>query len=492
MAADLCFASAGEIASRVTAGEISAAAVTEAFLERIAALDGDLGAYLRVDAGGARAQAAAVDAAVAAGEDPGPLAGVPVALKDALCTEGLETTAASRILEGWVPPYDATCVARLRAAGAVILGKTNMDEFAMGSSTESSGYRVCRNPWDLSRVPGGSSGGSAAAVAAGLCAVALGSDTGGSIRQPAAMCGVFGIKPTYGRVSRRGLVAFASSLDQVGPLARSAADAARVLEVIAGHDPGDSTSIDEPAPALLDAIDGGAAGLVVGVPGEMFPDALDPEVRAAALSAAAVLEAAGAELREISLPHTRYALATYYLIAPAEASSNLARYDGVRYGQRREAADLASMYGETRAAFFGDEVIRRIMIGTYALRAGYYEAFYGRAQKVRRRIKADFDEVFAAGVDLVLAPTAPTAAFAIGEKTGRPIEMYLADLLTLSCNLAGLPGASAPCGFTGGGLPIGLQLIGRPLGEATVLRAARAYEALTEWSARRPPFGEGA
>jgi aspartyl-tRNA(Asn)/glutamyl-tRNA(Gln) amidotransferase subunit A len=482
VSAELCFAPALEIAAKVRAGELSAAEVTAALLDRIGAINDSLGAYLTVDDHGARERAAKIDAAVAAGQDPGPLAGVGVAIKDALCTRGLETTAGSRILEGWRPPYDATCVRRLRDAGAVILGKTNMDEFAMGSSTESSGYGPCRNPWDLGRVPGGSSGGSAAAVAAGLCHAALGSDTGGSIRQPASLCGVVGVKPTYGRVSRYGLIAFASSLDQVGPMARSVNDAAAVLEVIAGYDPADSTSLDEelPGPAPVDR------PLRIGVAPEMFPGELDAEVRAIIDAAIAALADSGAEIVDISLPHTRYALATYYLIAPAEASSNLARYDGVRYGQRAEAGDLASMYARTRGTYLGAEVKRRIMIGTYALRAGYYDQFYGKAQKVRARIRGDFDAAFAGGVDLIAAPTAPTAAFRLGEKTARPLEMYLSDLLTLSCNLAGLPGASVPAGKTAAGLPVGLQLIAPGLREDLLIAGCRAAEAVCEAPGRPP------
>jgi len=484
----LAFLPLAEQARRVRDRELSARALTEHYLERIGARDGQLGAYLHVDHDGALAAADAVDAALAAGGDPGPLAGVPLALKDILVTRDLPTTAGSRMLEGWRPPYDATCVDRLRRAGAVILGKTNMDEFAMGSSTERSAFGPCRNPWDPERVPGGSSGGSAAAVAAGLCAGALGTDTGGSIRQPAALCGIVGIKPTYGRVSRWGVIAFASSLDQVGPMTRTVEDSALLLEVLCGHDPLDSTSIDAPAPRLRDALGADVRGLRLGLPSEWFDEpGMDPEVRAAVDAAAARLRELGAEVVPVSLPHSGVALPTYYLIAPAEASSNLARYDGVRYGRRAGGAgdSLVDMYRHSRGAGFGPEVVRRIMLGTFALRAGYYDAYYRKAQQARALIKADFDRAFER-VDLVLGPTSPTAAFRLGEKTDDPYAMYLADVFTLGCNLAGLPGASVPCGFTAAGLPVGLQLIGRPLDEATLVRAAAACE--RAWpQTRRPP-----
>jgi len=485
---EVAWLSAAEQARKVRTREVSARELVHTYLDRIAALDGALGAYLLVDAEGALARADAVDAAIARGEDPGPLAGVPVAIKDVLVTEGMTTTAASRILAGWVPPYDGTAVARLRAAGAIVLGKLNCDEFAMGSSNENSAIKPCRNPWDLERVPGGSSGGSAAAVAAALCAASLGTDTGGSIRQPAALCGIVGVKPTYGRVSRWGAIAFASSLDQIGPMARTVEDAALLLETIAGVDPRDATSVDAPVPRYRDALGLGAAGLRIGVPREYFPDALDAEVRAAAERAIAALREAGARIVDVSLPHTRYALPTYYLLAPAEASSNLARYDGVRYGLREGGpagkTSLLDMYRQTRGAGFGAEVKRRIMIGTYALRAGYYDAYYKKAQQVRALIKRDFDEAFAA-VDLVIAPTTPTPAFKLGEKSA-PIDMYLADVFTLSCNLAGLPGVAVPAGLSSAGLPIGVQLLGRPLDEATALRAAAALER-TVGLGRRPP-----
>jgi aspartyl-tRNA(Asn)/glutamyl-tRNA(Gln) amidotransferase subunit A len=466
-----------ELVRLVRTRSLSAREVVSAHLARIAALDARLGAFLHIDETGALRRADEIDAELARGSDPGPLAGVPIALKDILVTRDLPTTAGSRILAGWIPPYDATVVERLRAAGAVLLGKLNMDEFAMGSSTENSAFFPCRNPWDLERVPGGSSGGSAAAVAAGLCAASLGTDTGGSIRQPASLCGVVGLKPTYGRVSRWGVIAFASSLDQVGPLARSVVDAALMFEVIAGHDPRDSTSIDQPAPRLSGALTGGARELTIGRPREYDLPGVDPEVRRAVDAALAVLSDHGAKVRDISLPHVAHALPTYYLVAPAEASSNLARYDGVRYGQRAEGSStsLLEMYRRTRGAGFGTEVKRRIMLGTFALRSGYYDAYYRKAQQVRALIAQDYRRVFAE-VDLVASPTSPTAAFRLGEKASDPMAMYLTDVFTLSANLAGLPGISVPCGLTAGGLPIGLQLVGKPLDEATLIRAAAAYE----------------
>ena len=468
--------SAAEQARQVKARRLSARALTEAHLARIDDIDGRINAFLRLDRDRALARADAIDAAIAAGEDPGPLAGVPIALKDILVTQGLETTAGSRILAGWVPPYDGTAVTRLRAAGAVVLGKLNLDEFAMGSSNENSAFGSCRNPWDLDRVPGGSSGGSAAAVASFQCAASLGTDTGGSIRQPAAFCGVVGLKPTYGRVSRHGVIAFASSLDQVGPLARTVEDVALLLEVIAGCDPRDATSIDAPVPAYRQA-GADVRGLTIGLPDEYFAGGADAGVLAAIDEAVRVYQRLGAEIVRVSLPHTALALPTYYLLAPAEASSNLARYDGVRFGLRQEraGASLLDMYRETRGAGFGAEVKRRIMLGTFALRAGHYDAYYARAQRVRALIKRDFDRAFER-VDLLLSPTTPTPAFALGEKTGNPLDMYRSDVFTLGCNLAGLPGMSVPCGFTAAGLPLGMQLLGKPLDELTLLRAAAAYE----------------
>jgi aspartyl-tRNA(Asn)/glutamyl-tRNA(Gln) amidotransferase subunit A len=402
----------------------------------------------------------------------------------------VRTTCGSRILEAFVPPYDATTVARLRAAGAVILGKTNMDEFAMGSSTEHSAFKPTRNPWDLARVPGGSSGGSAAAVAADLAAVALGTDTGGSIRQPAAFCGLVGFQPTYGRVSRYGLVAFASSLDQVGPFARDVRDCALLLGVIAGHDPRDATSLAAPVPDYAAGLGGGARGLRLGVPREYFNEGVDPDIARSVRDAIAVLRDLGATTEEISLPNTDYGIAVYYILAPAEASSNLARYDGVKYGLRVPGRDLIEMSGRTRAAGFGAEVKRRVMLGTYALSAGYYDAYYGRAQKVRTLVRRDFERAFA-HVDLIVAPTTPNVAFKHGEKED-PLSMYLNDVFTVPGNLAGIPAVSVRCGFSRDGLPIGLQLIGRPLEEATVLRAAYAYEQATPWLERRPGLAERA
>jgi aspartyl-tRNA(Asn)/glutamyl-tRNA(Gln) amidotransferase subunit A len=477
------FWSVTDTARRIAAGEITSAQVVETTLARIAAIDGELGAYLEVDAGGARAAAAEVDRQRAAGSPQGLLAGVPVALKDVLVTRGLATTAGSKILQGWIPPYDAHVVERLRAAGAIVIGKVNCDEFAMGSSTENSAYKLTRNPWDPTRVPGGSSGGSAAAVAAGLCTASLGTDTGGSIRQPAAFCGVVGLKPTYGRVSRWGVVAFASSLDQVGPVTRTVADAALVLQVIAGFDPRDSTSIDAPVPRFTDALTGDIRGLRVGLPQEFF-ESMDDDVRAAVARTAGALVERGAATVDLSLPHTALALPAYYLVAPAEASSNLARFDGVRYGKRVEAPDLLDMYARTRGAGFGPEVKRRIMLGTYALRTGYYDAYYKKAQQVRTLIKRDFDRAFQF-CDVILTPTTPTTAFRFGAKA-TPFDMYLADVFTLSCNLAGLPGLSVPCGLSGDGLPIGAQLLGRPLEEDVVLRAGAVIEAAVGLGERRP------
>ncbi len=475
----------GELGARYRRGEATPSQAAAEYLDRIAALDGRVKAYLTVTREGALAEAAEADARFAAGRPLSPLDGVPVAVKDLLCTRGVRTTCGSRILETFVPPYDATVVARLRAAGAVLLGKLNMDEFAMGSSTEHSAFFPTRNPWDLARVPGGSSGGSAAAVAAGLAGATLGSDTGGSIRQPAAFCGTVGLKPTYGRVSRHGLVAFASSLDQIGPFATTVADAALLLGVIAGADPLDATSVDVPVPDYAAALAGGVRGLRLGIPEEYFIEGLDPEVAAAVEAAVETLRGLGATTERLSLPHTRYGLPAYYLIAPAEASSNLARYDGVKYGLRAPGGrDLIDMYGRTRAAGFGAEVQRRIMLGTYALSAGYYDAYYGRAQRVRTLVRRDFQHAFER-VDALVAPTTPGVAFRLGERSD-PLQMYLNDILTIPVNLAGLPGMSVPAGFTRAGLPIGLQVIGRAFDEPTVLRIAHAYQQATGWHLRRP------
>jgi aspartyl-tRNA(Asn)/glutamyl-tRNA(Gln) amidotransferase subunit A len=410
---------------------------------------------------------------------------VPIGVKDLICTAGIRTTAGSRILEHFVPAYDATVSARLKRAGAVIVGKLNCDEFGMGSSTENSGLGATRNPWDGARVPGGSSGGSAAAVAAEECLGALGTDTGGSVRLPAAFCGIVGLKPTYGRVSRYGVIAYASSLDQVGPMARDVTDTAMLLEAIAGHDPADSTSSPRPLPPLLSSLDAGVAGLRLGLPREYFVEGMQPEVEAAVREAVRVLEGLGAAVEPVSLPHTEYAIATYYLIATAEASSNLARYDGVRYGLRVAGANLGEMYNASRAAGFGAEVKRRIMLGTYALSAGYYDAYYLKAQQVRTLIRRDFEQAFAR-CDALVAPVAPTTAFRLGEKMGDPLTMYLSDIFTISVNLAGLPGLALPCGFDGQGLPIGLQVIGRPFDEAGVLGIGAAYERASDWHRRRP------
>ncbi|HEV7555038.1 MAG TPA: Asp-tRNA(Asn)/Glu-tRNA(Gln) amidotransferase subunit GatA [Kofleriaceae bacterium] len=479
------YLSVAETARRVVAGEVSAVTLVEDYLAQIDRIDGKIGAYLVVDRDGAMAAAREIDRKRKASEPLGRLAGVPIGLKDVLVTNGLTTTAASKILAGWVPPYDATVVSRLREAGAVILGKLNCDEFAMGSSTERSAYQPTKNPWDPTRVPGGSSGGSSAAVAAGMCAASLGTDTGGSIRQPAAFCGVVGLKPTYGRVSRYGVVAFASSLDQVGPLTRSVDDAALMLEVIAGLDPHDATSLDAPVPAYASQTGGDIRGLRVGIPAEYFEGNLDAEVRAALDTTLTALREHGAESVDISLPHTNLALPAYYIVAPAEASSNLARYDGIRYGKAASGArDLLDLYRKTRGAGFGPEVKRRIMLGTYALRSGYYDAYYKKAQQVRTLIKRDFDKAFH-HVDVILTPTTPTAAFPFGAKS-TPIDMYLADVFTLSCNLAGLPGISVPCGLTKGGLPIGAQLLARPLDELVLLRAGKVIEGAVGLGDRRP------
>jgi len=471
-----------EASEKLSAGEVTSVELTQAVVDRVQAVDGDVKAYLTFDAESALEQARAADKRRAEGAE-GPLLGVPLAVKDVICTRGVRTTCGSRMLEGFVPSYDATAVERLRDAGAVIVGKTNTDEFAMGSSTENSAYFTTHNPWDLTRVPGGSSGGSAAAVAADECLGALGSDTGGSVRQPAGFCGVVGLKPSYGRVSRYGLVAYASSLDQIGALTKDVHDAALLLNVMAGHDARDSTSMDLPVPdyvgGLVDA--DGLQGVRVGVPREYFIEGMQAEVEQAVRGAADVLANLGAEVSEVSLPHTDYALPVYYLIAPAEASANLARYDGVRYGLRVNESDLDAMYRSTRGAGFGTEVKRRIMLGTYALSAGYYDAYYLKAQQVRTLIKGDFDRAFKQ-VDVLITPTSPTTAFHIGEKVEDPLQMYLMDVFTLSMNLAGNCGVSLPCGFDGDGMPIGLQIMGPAFGEAQLLRVAYVYEQATNAS----------
>jgi aspartyl-tRNA(Asn)/glutamyl-tRNA(Gln) amidotransferase subunit A len=470
-------ATAREIAAAVRDGSRQAADVLEDHLGRIDERDEEIHAFNLVMVDEARQAALAVDRRVTAGEDPGPLAGVPVALKDNLCTRGIPTTCSSRVLEGWRPPYNATVVDRLAAAGAIVIGKTNLDEFAMGSSTENSAFGPTHNPHDTSRVAGGSSGGSAAAVAAGFAALGLGSDTGGSIRQPAALCGVVGMKPTYGAVSRYGLVAFASSLDQIGPFAMTVGDAAALLEAIAGPDPMDSTSIPEPFPSLVDRLDDGVDGLRVGLIREMFDvDGVEPEVAAQAREAATALEKAGAVIEEVSVPATTLGLSAYYLIAPAEASSNLARYDGVRYGLRVDAPTTGEMYDRTRTVGLGAEVKRRIMLGTYALSAGYYDAFYGKAQKVRTLILRDFAAAYER-CDVLLSPTSPCVAFPVGAKTADPLTMYLNDVFTIPSNLAGHPAISVPYGTGAGGLPVGVQVMAPALGEVRLFQTAAALEA---------------
>ena len=485
--------SARTIRDEIAAGRVSAVEVCRAFLDRIEAVNPSLNAFNLIAADRALARAADVDRRRAAGDPAGPLAGVPVAIKDNLCVRGMPTTASSRMLEHFVPPYDATAVARLEAAGAVILGKTNCDEFAMGSSNENSAYGAVRNPWATDRTPGGSSGGSAAAVAARCAPMALGSDTGGSIRQPASFCGVVGLKPTYGRVSRYGLLAFASSLDQIGPFARTASDAALALGVLAGSDPADATSARQSVPDFTAALTGDVTGCRIGVPRAFVTEGVDEDVRRAFDEALDTLRRAGATLVDIDLPHATYAVPVYYLVATAEASSNLARYDGVRYGHRSVAdgqEGLKEMYNRTRSAGFGAEVKRRIMLGTYVLSAGYYDAFYLKAQQVRTLLRQDYDAAFERA-DMVAMPTSPTPPFRLGEKTDDPLQMYLADVFTVSANLVGLPAISIPCGFAqrpagAERLPVGLQLTGRMFDEATLLRAADAYERITDWHRQAP------
>ena len=510
---------ATELLDELTSGRLRSVEVTQAFLDQIARHDGAVKAFLRVDPSAALAQAEAIDRRRAAGKPLGRLAGLPVAVKDLLCSKGEPTTCASRMLENFRPPYDATVIARLKAADAVLLGRTNMDEFAMGGSNENSAFQVTHNPWDLARVPGGSSGGAAACVAARMAPLSIGTDTGGSIRCPAALCGISGMKPTYGRVSRYGLVAFASSLDQIGPLGHTAEDMALLLEVLAGHDPQDSTSIDRPVPPYSQTVRQPLAGLRLGLVREHFAAGLDAEVEAAVREAVRVYESLGATVKQLSMPHGKYAVATYYIIAPCEASSNLARYDGVHYGYRTDeramvaeldaqrqqlqaAGDTAAaenledldnplvrMYRRSRADGFGAEVKRRIMLGTYALSAGYYDAYYKKALKVRRLIRQDFDRAFEE-VDLIVGPVTPTPAFKIGEKIDDPLSMYLFDLYTVSTNLAGLGGLSIPCGFSSGGLPIGLQLQAPPFQEERLLRGAAMFQQATDWHTRRPELGK--
>jgi aspartyl-tRNA(Asn)/glutamyl-tRNA(Gln) amidotransferase subunit A len=479
-------ASVSETRDAVRSGALSAADACRAALDRIASIDGTLNAFNTVSTDRALARAAEVDqnrTTLAAT----PLTGVPIALKDNICTRGIRTTASSRILETFVPPYDATVVERLNAAGAVIIGKTNCDEFAMGSSNENSAFGPVKNPWALDRIPGGSSGGSAVAVAAGMTPLSLGSETGGSIRQPAAMCGIVGLKPTYGRVSRYGLLAFGSSLDQIGPFGRRARDCAIALGVIAGADKADSTSATRAVDDYEAALTGEVRGLRIGVPSRMLSSGVDPEIAQALSASLDVLRARGATVVDIDLPHAKYAISVYYMVATAEASSNLARYDGVRYGLRSVEDDLGSMYANSREKGFGAEVKRRIMLGTYVLSAGYYDAYYLKAQQVRTLIRRDYDEAFQR-VDVVAMPTSPIPPFKIGEKTADPLQMYLADVFTVSANLAGLPAISVPCGFTSTDLPIGLQFTGRAFDESTLLRVADAYERDTEWWKQQPPI----
>jgi aspartyl-tRNA(Asn)/glutamyl-tRNA(Gln) amidotransferase subunit A len=477
-----------EDASRRLHGrEVSSRELTEACLARIDATDGDVGSFLTVTRDVALVQAAEADRRLASG-DTTPLTGIPIALKDIFLTKGVPTTCASKILEGFVPTFDGTVVERLARAGAVLLGKVNMDEFAMGSSCENSGLGATRNPWDLSRVAGGSSGGSASSVAARQALGSLGTDTGGSIRLPAAYCGIAGIKPTYGRVSRYGVIAFASSLDQVGPMAASTRGVASMLQAIAGHDPRDSTSIDAAVPDYVAAMTPRLDGMTIGVPREYFIDGLEPDVERAVKAAMDRLKELGAKLVDVTLPHTEYAVPTYYIVASAEASSNLGRYDGVRYGIRRgEEKGVRDMYGETRDAGFGSEVKRRIMLGTYVLSAGYYDAYYAKAMRVRTLIRRDFEEAFR-GCDAIVSPTSPDTAFPVGSRTNDPLKMYLSDILTISVPLAGLPAMSVPCGFDSQGLPIGLQIVGKALDEATIFRVAAAYEDSTDWHTRVPPL----
>jgi aspartyl-tRNA(Asn)/glutamyl-tRNA(Gln) amidotransferase subunit A len=466
-----------EAGSAIDKGEASPQELTKAVFERIEAVEEKVNAYVTLDKDNALAKAAET-----AG---GPLAGMPIAIKDNICTEGVRTTCSSKILGNFVPVYESTVTGKLKEQGYVLIGKTNLDEFAMGSSTENSAFGLTRNPWALDRVPGGSSGGSAAAVAADECIAALGSDTGGSIRQPAAFCGVVGLKPTYGRVSRYGLVAFASSFDQIGPLTKNVKDSAIIMNAIAGHDKYDSTSADVPLPDFTSALGQDIKGMKIGVPSEFFVEGMEREVEASVKEAIKKIESLGAEPVEISMPHTGYAVAAYYILATSEASSNLARYDGVRYGLRAEGEDLIGMYMKTREEGFGAEVKRRIILGTYALSSGYYDAYYKKAQQVRTLIKQDFEKAFEK-VDVIVTPTTPTTAFKAGEKTADPLQMYLSDIFTISVNLAGVPGISVPCGFTSEDLPVGLQIIGKHFDEESVLKIAYAYEQDTEWHKRRP------
>jgi len=477
-----------ELAAKLATREISAREITQSCLDQIARVDGQIHAFISHDSPDALAQADAADKLLSNGGASLPLLGIPIAVKDVLAVKNQPLNCGSKILGKFISPYDATAIEKLKAAGAIVFGRLNMDEFAMGSSTENSAFGATRNPWDVTRIPGGSSGGSAAAVAADECIASLGSDTGGSIRQPAALCGCVGLKPTYGRISRYGLVAFASSLDQIGPFTKTVSDAATLLGVLSGVDPHDSTSVPVPVPNYSAALDGKIKGLKLGLPNEYMIGGLDPEVKAAVDAAVKQYEKLGTEIVEISLAHTDYAVATYYIIATAEASANLARFDGIRYGARVDGADPIELYSKTRGSGFGPEVKRRIILGTYVLSSGYYDAYYLRAQKVRTLIRNDFLKAFET-VDAIVTPTTPTAAFKIGEKSDDPLQMYLSDIFTISCNLAGICGISLPCGFTKNPkLPIGLQLLGKPFGEETLLKLAHAYEQSTGWHKEKPPL----
>jgi aspartyl-tRNA(Asn)/glutamyl-tRNA(Gln) amidotransferase subunit A len=478
------------LAAKLASREVSAREAVQSCLDQIARVDGTIHAFISHDSTDALAQADAADKEISGGAKKS-LLGIPIAVKDVLAVENQPLNCGSKILGNFISPYDATAVEKLKAAGAIIFGRCNMDEFAMGSSTENSAFGVTKNPWDVTRIPGGSSGGSAAAVAADEAIATLGTDTGGSIRQPAALCGVVGLKPTYGRISRYGLTAFASSLDQIGPFTKDVRDSATLLGVLSGVDPRDSTSVPQPVPNYVAALDGNIQGLKLGLPKEYMIGGLDPEVKAAVDAAVKQYEKLGAEIVEISLPHTDYAVATYYIVATAEASANLARFDGIRYGARVEAADPTQLYSQTRGAGFGTEVKRRIILGTYVLSSGYHDAYYLRAQKVRTLIRNDFLKAFET-VDAIVTPTTPTAAFKIGEKSDDPLQMYLSDIFTISCNLAGICGVSLPCGFTQSPkLPIGLQLLGKPFGEATLLKLAHAYEQSTAWHKEKSPLSTG-
>lgn len=482
---DLTSLTIHELAPQIKNKKISAFELTQSYLNRIQKLDSKVGAYLHVCGDQALEQAKQMDETLAKGKYLGPLMGIPIAPKDIYLTEGIPTTCASKILKNFIPPYNSRVIDKILEEGAVILGKLNLDEFAMGSSNENSAFHPTKNPWDLTRVPGGSSGGSAAAVAASLCAASLGTDTGGSIRQPASFCGIVGLKPTYGRVSRYGVIAFASSLDQMGPMTKDIADCALLMNTISGHDPKDSTSINQKVPDYISYLNGSVKGIKVGIPKEYFVEGIQKEVKEKVEQAIKQLESLGAHICEVSLPHTDYATAVYYIIAPAEASSNLARYDGVRYGVRALADNLESMYQQTKTLGFGPEVKRRILLGTYVLSAGYYDAYYRKAQKVRTLIRQDFQNVFKE-VDVLVTPVAPTTAFSLGDKKDDPLQMYLSDIFTIPINLAGLPAISLPCGFDSQNLPVGLQIIGKPFDEGMLFKVAHAYEQATMWHQKKP------